>query len=243
MPVNCRNCPIRRRDCFLPMSDSEIEAMGRFKSGELTVGPRSSILMEGSNSPQLFTVLEGQGLRYKVLENGRRQVISFVFPGDFLGLQAGVMSEMKHSVESATSMRLCVFERANLWSFFRDHPERAFDLTWLAAVEEHFLGEKVLSLGQRSATERIAWAFLRVWERLGALGLRTNGAVPFPHRQQDLADALGLSLVHTNKTLARLRQLQVAGWSDGWLSVFDPGTLADLALADPGEAVPRRPLL
>ncbi|WP_172330596.1 Crp/Fnr family transcriptional regulator [Mangrovicoccus sp. HB161399] len=243
MTLKCRTCPLRRRDCFVPMAEAEVAAMERFKTGELTVDGRSSILMEGSNSPQLFTVLEGQGLRYKTLPDGRRQVISFVFPGDFIGLQAGVMAEMRHSVESSTRMRLCVFERANLWSFFRDNPERAFDLTWLSAVEEHFLGENVLTLGQRSAAERIAWAFLRIWERLEGLGLRTNGSVPFPHRQQDLADALGLSLVHTNKTLAKLRREQIAGWSDGRLAVLDTARLAELAQAEEGEGIQRRPLL
>ncbi|WP_138469633.1 Crp/Fnr family transcriptional regulator [Poseidonocella sp. HB161398] len=243
MTVKCSACPIRHRDCFLPMSASEIAAMERFKTGELVVEGRSSILMEGSNSPQLFTILEGQGLRYKTLPDGRRQVISFVFPGDFVGLQAGVMAEMRHSVESATRMRLCVFERAGLFGFFRDNPERGFDLTWLSAVEEHFLGENILTLGQRSAEERIAWAFLRIWERLTALKLRSNGSVPFPHRQQDLADALGLSLVHTNKTLARLRKAQVASWSEGRLSVLDAARLAEIAQAEEGEGAQRRPLL
>lgn len=60
--------------------------MEHFKMGELVVDPGATILMEGSNSPQLYTVLRGQGVRYKTLPNGRRQVINFLFPGDFTGL-------------------------------------------------------------------------------------------------------------------------------------------------------------
>ena len=99
--------------------------MQRFKVGELTVDPQTTILMEGSNSPQLFTALHGLGLRYKLLEDGSRQVINFVFPGDFLGLQAGVMGEMGHSVEASSRMTLCVFDRAELWSLFKSHPDVA----------------------------------------------------------------------------------------------------------------------
>lgn len=176
-----------------------------------------------------------------MLENGRRQVINFLFPGDFIGLQAGLAGEMRHSVESTTTMVLCVFNRADLWDLFREEPERAYDLTWIAAVEEHFLGETIASLGQRDATERLAWALLRIHERLSAIGLAERGRVPMPWRQQDLADALGLSLVHTNKTIRRLRETGHALWEGGTLFV-DRERLATLALADP-DRPRRRPLI
>ncbi len=224
--------------------------MGRFKVGELAVAPGTTILMEGSNSPQLYTVLAGQGVRYKTLADGRRQVINFLFPGDFTGLQAGLMGEMKHSVEAATAMTLCVFERSQLWTLFRSSPARGYDLTWIAAVEEHFLGETIAALGQRDAGARIAWALLRIWQRLRAVGLGDGGdrdgggggAVPLPFRQQDLADALGLSLVHTNKTLARLRARGLAEWSDGRLRLPDPPALARVADMDL-DRLDRRPLM
>ncbi len=216
--------------------------MERFKVGELIVEPGTTILMEGSNSPQLYTVLRGQGVRYKTLENGRRQVINFLFPGDLTGLQAGLMGEMKHSVEARTRMMLCVFDRMQLWNLFKAQPSRAYDLTWIAAVEEHFLGETIASIGQRDAGQRVAWALLRIWQRLRAVGLGTGDIVPLPFRQQDLADALGLSLVHTNKTLARLRARQLVSWADGDLHIMDAATLADLALTDL-ETPERRPLM
>jgi CRP-like cAMP-binding protein len=241
-PVPCHLCPLRRRDLFVPFTPEELAFMGRFKVGELAVAPGTTILMEGSNSPQLYTVLAGQGVRYKTLADGRRQVINFLFPGDFTGLQAGLMGEMKHSVEAATPMTLCVFERAQLWTLFRSSPARAYDLTWIAAVEEHFLGETIAALGQRDAGARLAWALLRIWQRLRAVGLGDGGAVPLPFRQQDLADALGLSLVHTNKTLARLRARGLAEWSEGRLRLLDLPALARLAEMDL-DALDRRPLM
>lgn len=216
--------------------------MERFKQGELRVDPGTTILMEGSNSPQLYTVLRGQGVRYKTLEDGRRQVINFLFPGDFTGLQAGLMGEMKHSVEARTPMTLCAFDRAELWQLFKEQPARAYDLTWIAAVEEHFLGETIATLGQRDAVQRVAWALLKIWQRLRAVGLERNGTVPLPFRQQDLADALGLSLVHTNKTLARLRARQLCDWSERALRVLDAPGLAALGLVE-AEPPERRPLM
>ncbi|MCX7646390.1 MAG: Crp/Fnr family transcriptional regulator [Rhodobacteraceae bacterium] len=237
--VACTACPLRCLPAFVPMSEEEVAFMERFKVGELRVDRGTTILMEGSSSPQLFTVLSGMGLRYKTLENGRRQVVNLVLPGDFLGLQAGLLGDMKHSVEATTAMVLCVFSRADLWQMFRAQPERAYDLTWIAAVEEHFLGETLATLGQRDATERVAWALHRIHARLVALGLKRAGAVPLPFRQQDLADALGLSLVHTNKTLKRLAQRQLAKWSGGALRIPDPDALAALAMVEPGAPEPR----
>ena len=221
--IPCRNCPLRRFRLFVPFSDEEVAFMERFKTGELNVGPGTTILMEGSNSPQLYTVLSGMGVRYKTLENGQRQVINFLFPGDLVGLQAGVMGEMKHTVEATTEMMLCVFRREDLWLLFRSQPARAYDLTWLAAVEEHFLGETIASIGQRTATQRLAWALVRVYQRLRAVGIGRDGSVPLPFRQQDLADALGLSLVHTNKVLARLRDRQLVTWREGPADPYRPG--------------------
>jgi CRP-like cAMP-binding protein len=235
-------CPLRRFPLFVPFTKEELAFMERFKTGELKVDAGTTILMEGSNSPQLYTVLRGMGTRYTTLPNGRRQVVNFLFPGDFVGLQAGLLGEMKHSVEASTRMTLCVFRREDLWNLFRTQPERAYDLTWLSASEEHFLGETVATLGQRTAEQRLAWAFVRIDMRLRSIGVVRNGSVPLPFRQQDLADALGLSLVHTNKTLKRLRTRQLVAWTDGLLSLTDRAALADIAMIEP-EELAVRPLI
>lgn len=242
MTTQCQNCPLHRKDLFKTMSREELEFMDRFKVGELIVDPGTPILMEGSNAPQLFTVLSGMGIRDTSLPNGERQVISFVFPGDFIGLQAGILGEMGHSVEARTHMRLCVFDRSEFWSFFRSSPSRGFDVTWLAAVEEHFLGETLTTLGQRNALAAIAWALVKIFMRGRALGMITNNQMSFPFTQRDLADALGLSLVHTNKTLGKLKEKQFVSWHDGILHMHDLERLAEVGLTST-DTPPQRPLM
>jgi CRP-like cAMP-binding protein len=229
MVTDCKDCPLRKIDVFADLSRDELAYMRRFKSGELKIDAQTPVLMEGSNSPQLFTALKGRGLRYKTLEDGRRQVVNFVLPGDFIGLQAGLMGEMKHSVEATTPMVLCVFDRSELWSLYKNQPERGFDLTWAAAVEEHFLGEALASLGQMSAIERMSWGLSRFFLRCETLGLVDGDRCPFPYRQQDLADTLGLSLVHTNKTLMKLRDRQLLSLGDGIMAIHDLEALSKLS--------------
>ncbi|KUF10593.1 Crp/Fnr family transcriptional regulator [Pseudoponticoccus marisrubri] len=239
MKIDCATCPLRQLELFLPMSSKEVAFMKRFKTGEFAAQPGTEILAEDASSSQLFTVLSGMGLRSKTLPNGRRQVVGFVLPGDFVGLQSGVMDAMRHSVEATTRMVLCVFNRSDLWQLFEQQPERAFDLTYLAASEEHLLGEALQALGQMTAEEKISWALGKLYMRLSALGQCRENAVPLPYKQQDLADALGLSLVHTNKTLAKLREKQIASWSGGTLIVHDRDELYAMGHLDRQHARPR----
>ena len=224
------------------MSEDEIRFMEKFKKGELSVARGATILSEGAPSGQLYTVLSGMGLRHKTLEDGQRQVLNLIFPGDFVGLQAALMGEMGHSVEAVTPMVLCVFDRSSLFSLFQTSPARAYDLTWIAAVEEHFLGETVATIGQRDATAALAWAFLRIFRRGESLGLVADGRMPLPYRQQDIADALGLSLVHTNKRLQRFRAAGLMDWARGVLHIADRAGLAALANLQDGP-MEKRPIL
>jgi len=217
--------------------------MEAFKSGEMEFQKGATLMAEGVNSPHMYTVLSGMGLRYKTLENGERQVLSFVLPGDFIGLQAGIMNEMKHSVEASQTMRLCVFDRAQLWTLFASHPGRAYDVTWISAVEEYFLGESLSIVARMSGEERIAEAYLRLYERGRSLDMLVDGKMPLPYRQQDLADALGLSLVHTNKTIASLRERRIASWQKGMLRIWDIEKLKDLTSDTESVTSVMRPLI
>lgn len=240
--TDCHNCHLRRLQIFEDMTAEEVRKTNNFKSGELTVDRNTEILMEASDTPQIFTVLRGMGLRYKLTPDGRRQVLNFIFPGDLIGLQAPMLGELGHSVKSSTSMTLCAFNRKNFFDFFKSSVRRAYDITWLAASEEHFMGETLTTLGQRNAVESVAWAFVKVFQRGKALDLVTNNRMPMPFAQQDLADALGLSLVHTNKTIKRLRDRQLVNWSNGVLKIHDLEKLADIAGMDLGD-VRERPLI
>jgi len=240
--IDCEKCPLRRKDTFLPFKQEELTFMKKFKTGEMVADPGTQLFVEGARAAQLYTVLSGMGIRYKTLENGRRQVIGFILPGDFIGLQASVMNEMCHSVEASTPMRLCVFNRSRVFELFQNQPERAYSLTHIAAVEEHFLGDALTTVGQRGALEKIAWSLHRFFNRARSLDLVRDDSCPLPFRQQDLADALGLSLVHTNKTLAKLKDKKIVRWSDGRLTLLDEDALSKLSDID-ATTQAQRPLI
>lgn len=222
-----------RRKIFRDFSKKELAFVSRFKRGEFSVDRGATVLAEGTRNPHLYTVLLGWGFRYKLLPDGRRQIVNYVMPGDLIGLQGSLMGEMQHSIETLSPMILCVFERDELMSLYREYPELAYDVTWLASREECMLDENLLSVGRRSAIERLAYLLAFLVNRARAVGL-INGATPLlPITQQHIADTLGLSLVHTNKTVRKLIDRKMVRWLDRGCEVLDSDGLAELARWEP----------
>jgi CRP-like cAMP-binding protein len=203
-----------------------------FKVDELRVDAGASFLREGARSEHLYTVLSGWAFRYKMLDDGRRQILNYALPADMVGLQGALMNEMEHSVEALTPLVLCIFPRAKLWDLYSRIPTLAFDITWLAAREEQLIDEHLVSLGRRTALERAAYLLLHLFTRADEAGLVKNGTIQFPFTQQHLADTLGMSLVHTNKTLKRLFVSKAVRWKDRIFEMVDRATLAGIAGSD-----------
>jgi CRP-like cAMP-binding protein len=224
----CERCPLRPLGTFRDFEEQELDFIAGFKKGELAVERGATVLLEGSHSAHLYTVLSGWGFRYKLLSDGRRQILNYVMPGDLIGLQGSLVGEMQHSVEALSAMLLCVFERDRLHDLYRSHPGLAYDITWIASREEQMLDENLLSVGRRTALERAAYMIAFICER--AKGVTLNGSKPMeiPITQQHIADTLGLSLVHTNKTLRKLVKRKLIAWNGGCL-VLDAGGLKALA--------------
>jgi CRP-like cAMP-binding protein len=233
--ISCEQCPLRQRAMFRPFSERELEYIDDFKAGELTVDKGASILVEGSHSAHLYTVMEGWGFRYKLLPDGRRQILNYILPGDLIGLQGTLMDEMQHSVEALSPMLLCVFERDQLPDLYRNYPNLAYDITWLAAREEQMLDENLLSVGRRTAVERAAYLIAFLHYRALAVGLDKKGSALLPMTQQHMADTLGLSIVHTNRTIRKLMNARLILWRDGGCEILDAKKLAEIAGWNPDE--------
>lgn len=226
----CEKCPLRPLPVFREFEEEELAFVARFKRGELAVEKGATVLVEGSHSAHLYTVLSGWGFRYKLLPDGRRQILNYLVPGDLVGLQGSLIGEMQHSVEALSPMLLCVFEREKLSELYRSHPGLAYDITWIASREERMLDENLLSLGRRTALERAAYLLAFVASRARSVGLDGGGkSIEVPITQQHMADTLGLSLVHTNKTVRKLAARNLVAWRERGCGVLDLQGLMEVA--------------
>ena len=230
--TSCELCPLRKRESLREFNAEELAYVKEFKVDELRVDPGASFLREGTRSEHLYTVLSGWAFRYKRLDDGRRQILNYALPADMVGLQGALMREMEHSVEALTPLTLCVFPRAKMWDLYSRVPSLAFDITWLAAREEQLIDQHLLSVGRRSALERTAYLLLHLFVRAQEAGMVKDNTIQFPFTQQHLADTLGMSLVHTNKTLKRLLQSNAVRWKDRVFELLDRASLVEIAGED-----------
>ncbi|UYO01372.1 MAG: Crp/Fnr family transcriptional regulator [Devosia sp.] len=214
---------------FRNFAAPELKFISSFKTGEMTAEAGASIVTEGTHSAHMFTVLSGWAFRFKTLEDGRRQILNYLLPGDLVGLQGSMIGELDHSVEALSQLVLCVFQRDRLFELFRNHPGLSYDVTWLAAREERMLDDHLLSVGRRTAIERAAYLLAFLNDRAASVGLGKNGKAILPLTQQHVADTLGLSIVHTNKTLRKLSNQGLIRWLERSCEILDPAGLEGLA--------------
>jgi CRP-like cAMP-binding protein len=241
-PLPCPRCPLNANPRYRSLAAKEVAFMTRFKRGERHVPAGETVLAEGAAHAHLYTVLEGWALRYKTAEDGQRQILNFVFPGDMIGLQGPLLGKTDHSVEALTPLRLCVFDTAKLWALYQAFPELGFDITWLASREERFLDANLLSIGRRSAVQRVGYLIADLIERSRRSAGDAGSILPFPLTQQDVSDALGLSVVSVNRAIRRLKALGLMGWGRGHVEALDVAALRRFAGLD-GPDERKRPFI
>jgi CRP-like cAMP-binding protein len=219
MQLSCYECALRACGLFKPVTPKELNVINQIKRDHLLVPAGGEIVRAGDEAPELYTLYSGWAFRFKTLPDGRRQILNFLLPGDLLGLQAAMFDAALHGIEALTEVELCVLPRRDIWTLFGDMPALAFDVTWLGSRED---------AGRRTAAERVAALIVALYKRAKALGLVAEETFVFPLTQQHIADALGLSLVHTNKTLARLRRLGMFKRANGTLTLTNPRVLESI---------------
>lgn len=226
----CRDCPLRALPLFINHTPEELELVQSLKRGNLRLGADQSLIREGQTDAPLYTLTEGWAFRYKTLRDGRRQILSFLLAGDFIGVQQKMSDAAAHGVDTLTDAVFCVFQRDAVWDLHRRSPTMGFNVTWLTAHEESLVDDTLLSVGRRSAEERIATLLILLFKRAAALQPDHGvDGVPFPLTQQHIADGLGLSLVHTNKTLRKLEARGLHQIRNGRLWMRDVRALARVA--------------
>jgi CRP-like cAMP-binding protein len=229
MQVPCFECELRACGLFKPITPNELGAINEIKREHLLLPAGTEIIRAGDDSPEIYTLYSGWAFRFKTLPDGRRQILNFLLPGDLLGLQAAMFDAAQHGIEALTDVQLCLLPRRKVWALFGEMPGLAFDVAWLGSREEGHVDENLTSVGRRTAAERVAALIVSLYKRAKVLGLVVDETFSFPLTQQHIADALGLSLVHTNKTLARLRRMGMYTRANGSLTLGNPRVIERVA--------------
>ena len=171
--------------------------------------------------------------RYKMLADGRRQILAFHTPGDIPDLHSLSLATMDHSVAALTRCRVAFIAHEHLRSVMDASPRIRNALSRDTEIDAAIFRAWITGMGQRSAYGHMAHLLCEMFTRLRAVGLTSDGSCDLPMTQEELGDALGLSTVHVNRTLQELREVGLVSWRGTRLAVLDWEALKQVGDFDP----------
>ena len=192
--------------------------------------PARRIIVRKSDVPmQMFTLYDGWAFRFVLLPDGRRQILSFLLPGDLIGIQAIYGDPLRFSVQALTDVTLCAFNAKEIAEAMQKSPAQMKHLVARSIREAADADNRVIGLGRRTATERVAGLILKLTNALKRRKSVPGENFAFPLRQEHIADALGLTAVHVSRTISILRDEGAISLERNILTIRDRQRLTELA--------------
>lgn len=220
---------VRKLGSLCLMSKEEIEFLEGLQNNTIEVEAGLDFVVEGDSRKTTFILIDGWAIRYTMLSDGRRQILSYALPGDILGLHINFNAQATYSAAAMNNLKLAVVDPRRILEVNQKFPILASGLSWCAAREFAILGDQAVRLGRLPAKARLAHLFLELWHRLELIGDNDGKWLEMPMTQTDLADTLGLSLVHTNRSINELRKGGLITASSNHIKLEDIDALSKLA--------------
>ncbi|HEX3673535.1 MAG TPA: Crp/Fnr family transcriptional regulator [Rhizomicrobium sp.] len=230
-PGTLPDLAVKRLGRYAHLNDAERALLQALPDSARDVPMGQCLIAEGERLDTPRLLLAGWACRMRTFPDGRRQIFEFILPGEMYGLclrpQAVALSTLitltPAVIADATPVREALQDRNNTY------PNLHAALSCVASLDEAYLLNQLIRIGRQSAYERVAHLILELRERLAIVGLAHGDTIPVPLTQEMLADALGLSIVHLNRTLQQLRRENLITFKSGILRLIQPDRLADIA--------------
>lgn len=210
---------------YAELSADDIAALDAACSVTVKIGADRILVREGDSPSDVLAILDGWACRYKILIDGSRQILGFLMPGDICDMNASMLIAMDHDVGTLTPVTLARLSRRMMETLLYERPTLTRAFLWAQMVDEGTLRAWITSLGRRDAYDRVGHLLCELWARAKNVGLVTDHHIDLPITQTELSDALGLTPVHTNRILKRLREDGLIEIGRGTLTVPDVGAL------------------
>lgn len=225
----CVNCDVRTRAVCAVLNDEELASLARF-SRTMTCDAGETLFFEGDETADCFIVKRGALKLYKLMHDGRRQIIGFLFQGDFLGF--GPSSEYQYTAEALEPVETCSLRTERMRELVSVYPKLSNRLLNLASLELATAQEQMLLLGRKSAQERVA-SFLLWLSRRAADRHVTAHLVQVPMSRADMGDYLGLTMETVSRAMTKLKTTGVIGLKPGnRVQIKDMDMLVAIASGD-----------
>lgn len=191
--------------------------------------PGDELAYEGPHRSNAFILEAGWCYTFKVLPDGGRQIVTIKVPGDFLGWRTILLRTSDHGCTAITPVAASEIDHDQLRQVMVKAPRLAASILWAASRDEAMLVEHLTSLGRRDATLRMAHFFLELAARLNINGEVEDNSFDCPLSQYVLADLLGLTSIHVNRVLRKLREAGLMVLRNGRVTILDLAGMIALA--------------
>ena len=187
------------------------------------------IMTEGRKYDALLVLIDGVSIRCRILHDGRRQILNVSLPGDFIGFPGAFSERALYSITALNDCVVAPVPFSRLLSLFDTQPRLVAAVFWSFAWEAAMYAEHLIDVGRRSALERVAHFLLELLTRLQVIGFADECSFRMPLTQELIADALGLSVPHINRTLLQLRDDELVSIEEHIVFIKDVKALSALA--------------
>lgn len=215
------------------LSEEEKALLAGAMALEKYVAAGEDIVSEGTRPTCSTLIVDGLAARYKVLEDGGRQFTSLQVSGDFVDLHAFLLKTMDHGIIALSPCHVLAAEHAKLRTITEQAPHLT-RLLWLdTLVDGAIHREWIVAMGRRSKISHLAHLLCELFVRLQVVRKTRDMSFHLPLSQAELADVLGLSVVHMNRVIGTLRRMNVINWTSHMITILDWERLVGIAEFDP----------
>ena len=215
------------------LSEADIAALRDGIGHVRVVEAETDLVREGAPTGEVRLILDGIAFRYKVVPEGRRPILAFLLPGDLCDLQIPILGAMDHGIRTLTRCKVASISQAVIdgWT---ERPRVIRALWWATLVDEAIMREWIVNLGARQADQRVAHLLIELLYRLQSVGLATDKGYALPLSQEKLGECTGLSAVHVNRVVMRLRKAGLVTFQHNRVAIEDLAELSFMAGFDAG---------
>ena len=227
------NVLFRKLSYFTDLDEADRGAIDALCAHRITFEAKRTLVREGERPNDVYLLLEGWGYRYKLLPDGGRHILAYLIPGDLCDIHIFILKSMDHTLGLLSRASVAVIPKELILEVMTRHPRIERALWWATLVDEAVLREWLVNIGQRDAHKRVAHLFCELWVRMRAVGLADEGRFSLPLTQEELGDTMGLTAVHVNRTLQRMRAEGLISLERKRLTIHDPRRLMAEAEFEP----------
>jgi CRP-like cAMP-binding protein len=221
LTAECLACPVRQLAVYAPLPADDVQELAAIRRGRRNFPARSIIMRQGDRPSLFYTLTSGWACRFKLMSDGRRQILSILLPGDPIGPDFPQTEVMAFGIEAVTDVTLCALDAAGFAALLGKRSDLALGALKAALVRADTADDLVVTLGRRNSLQRVAHLILHLEARLRRCGIATDHPFEFPLRQKHIADATGLTSVHVSRIMGELENSGAIKLSARTLEITD----------------------